>query len=137
MTPSTGSMEAAAADGLTNLQVLITETHGREYSVHTSPCKLVAHQAAAVLRAQSKRVTKLPPSVAERDPNGLLELAICIKQKQSCISLGGEVTEQIAGVLHEIDPRVRLRARLHLEVLRIMHWCLFVLQNGYIQHLGY
>jgi len=39
--------------------------------------------------------------------------------------------DQIARVLHNLDPvlvaRLRLRARLHLEVLRVMDWCFFML----------
>ena len=39
----------------------------------------------------------------------------------------GDSAEQIAGVLQSIDVRLRLKARLHLEVLRVMHWGFFVM----------
>ena len=42
----------------------------------------------------------------------------------------GECTGQIAAALH---PRLRLTARLHLEVPRISHWCLFVLGGDLVQ----
>ena len=45
-----------------------------------------------------------------------------------------EYADHIAGILQGVDVRLRLKARLHLEVLRIMHWCFFVLGRGLMQY---
>ena len=37
----------------------------------------------------------------------------------------GNHADEIARILQDVDVRLRLKARLHLEVLRIMQWCFF------------
>ena len=104
------------------------------------------------------------PFLAKDSPNGLVELAECIRQKLSHVTSAdghppkevregggqlvqdgregdagaqserGEHANQIAGILQGVDVRLRLKARLHLEVLRIMHWCFFVLGRDLMQY---
>ena len=83
-------------------------------------------------------------------PNGLMELAKCLREGkvsesrnlrfnssvEQCATAEAEpeyeaYDDQISRVLRSSDPvlvaRLRLRARLHLEMLRIMNWCFFML----------
>ncbi len=83
-------------------------------------------------------------------PNGLMELAKCLRDGKvsksrnlsynSSVGQGanagaepecGAYDDQISRVLRSSDPvlvaRLRLRARLHLELLRVMNWCFFML----------
>ncbi len=115
-------------------------------------------------------------------PNGLVELAACLRREGSCVtSAPGEASEErvrsshpaysgtaghgaaehkdtipvgrqadamlesepgafgdhVSRQLHGSDPtmvaRLRLKARLHLEVLRVMTWCFFMLGTEHEQ----
>lgn len=119
--------------------------------------------------------------VGDIRPNGLMELAKCLRQEQvvdndwdnDCLTYGGNAKQgndqhdeqvpvgkgadacvattvtgsehgacahddQIGRVLRSSDPtlvaRLRLRARLHLEVLRVMEWCFFMLGSRSEEH---
>lgn len=112
------------------------------------------HTAAEMLRMHSSSMVykMLPSGDPDRSvrPNGLMELAKCLREGKvsesrdlrfnSSVEQGANAgaepeceayDDQISRVLRSSDPvlvaRLRLRARLHLELLRVMNWCFFML----------
>ena len=76
-----------------------------------------------------------PPEEAEEGDGQLQEQGHAGREGDAAAqSEQGENADLIAEILQGVDVRLKLKARLHLEVLRIMHWCFFVLGRDLMQY---
>ena len=107
---------------------------------YLDPCVSQAKMAFGALRAHCYSPgSEVMPSMGRLEPNGMAELVDRMQHAvfsevlpptvliDSAAWKGvGKVKVALNSAALNMIGRERLKARLHLEVLRIVHWCLFM-----------